>query len=505
MKNQIKTGAILSYVSLAITNIIALVYTPIMLRLMGKAEYGLYSLVASFIGYLTVLDLGFGNAIVVYTAKYRMKKDKEEEQKLHGMFSVIYTIIGIIAGIIGVILYLNVDNLFGAKFSEIELEKAKTMMVILTINLVVTFPLSIFGNILTAYEEFIFSKLLNIFRQLLNPLIMLPLLYMGYKSVAMTIVVTVLNIFCLLANMVYCFKKLNIKIKFKGFDKKVLKEIFGFSFFIFLATIVDKINWQVDQFILGSVAGTVAVAIYAIASQINNIYLSFSTSISGVLLPKITKMITKKESDEKVSDEFIKAGRIQFLIVGLILTGFLLLGQEFIYLWAGEGYESAYIIASLLMVPVTIPLIQNVGIAILQAKNMHKFRTILYVLISIVNIIISIPLAKAYQGVGSAIGTGLSFIIGNGLIINWYYYKKANIDIPRFWNNIFKMSIPIIVLFSGSLFINKIVTISYSWSNLFIKGLIYTILYCTLVYTFSMNKYEKNIINKIFKKLKIVK
>lgn len=504
-KNQIKVGAILSYVSLAITNIIALVYTPIMLRLMGQAEYGLYSLVASFIGYLTVLDLGFGNAIIVYTAKYRAKNNKNEEQKLHGMFLIIYTIIGIITGIIGVVLYLNVDKLFVTNFTLQELSKAKTMMGILTFNLVITFPLSIFGNILTAYEEFIFSKLLNIVRQLLNPLIMLPLLYMGYKSIAMTLVVTGLNIFCLIANMVFCFRKLKIKIKFKGFDKKLLKEIFGYSFFIFLAVIVDKINWQVDQFILGSVAGTVAVAIYSIASQINNIYLSFSTSISGVLLPKVTKMIENKESNEKISNEFIKAGRIQFLIVSLILTGFILFGREFIMLWAGKGYESSYIITCILMIPVTIPLIQNIGISILQAKNMHKFRTILYALISIANVIISIPLAKAYQGIGSAIGTGISFIIGNGLIINWYYYKKAEIDIPRFWKNILKMSFPMIILFIVTAILKIIINVNYSWITLIIKVTIYSLMYCILVYLFSMNEYEKGIVNKVLKKLKLVK
>lgn len=504
-KSQLKIGALLSYVSLFVTNIIGLLYTPIMLRIMGQAEYGLYSLIASFIGYLTVLDLGFGNAVVVYTAKYRANGKKEEEKKLHGMFLIIYVFIGIIAGIIGIILYFNVNNLFGAKFTLMELEKAKVMMAILTFNLIITFPLSIFGNILTAYEEFIFTKLLNIVRQLLNPLIMLPLLYMGGRSITMTVVVTVLNIICLLANMIFCFKKLDVKIKFNGFDMKLLKEIFGYSFFIFIAVIVDKINWQVDQFVLGAVAGTVAVAIYTIASQINNVYLSFSTAISSVTLPKITKIVETSNSDEEVSNEFVKTGRIQFLVMGLIITGFILFGKEFIYLWAGRGYETSYYIACILMIPVTIPLIQNLGISVLQAKNMHKFRTILYSLISIANIAISIPLARRYGGIGSAIGTGISFIIGNGIIINYYYYKKVGIDIKRFWINILKMSLPMAIWFIISILIKTLVTLEYGWIHLAISALLYTGVYSFVVYVFSMNNYEKGLIKNIFKKLKIVR
>lgn len=64
MKSQLKADALLSYVVLALQNLVGLLYTPFMLRMMGKSEYGLYSIAASIVAYLTVLDLGFGNAIV---------------------------------------------------------------------------------------------------------------------------------------------------------------------------------------------------------------------------------------------------------------------------------------------------------------------------------------------------------------------------------------------------------------------------------------------------------
>ena len=84
--NQLKAGAFLSYVSIGLNNIVGLLYTPFMLRMMGQSEYGLYSLVASVVAYLTVLDLGFGNAIVRYTAKFRAEGKIREQY----VFSPLY-------------------------------------------------------------------------------------------------------------------------------------------------------------------------------------------------------------------------------------------------------------------------------------------------------------------------------------------------------------------------------------------------------------------------------
>ena len=81
--NQLKAGVVISYINLFASSIIPLLYTPIMLSLLGQAEYGLYSLSSSVISYLTLLTLGFGSTIVRYLSKYRAEgKRKEEEQYL---------------------------------------------------------------------------------------------------------------------------------------------------------------------------------------------------------------------------------------------------------------------------------------------------------------------------------------------------------------------------------------------------------------------------------------
>ena len=223
--NQRKAGAILSYVSILVSMLIQLLYTPYLVRMLGQSEYGLYSLISSIIGYLTILDLGFGNAIVVYTSKYIAQKKYDEEQKLHGMFSVVFTILGIIAAILGLILFFNIDNIFRNTMSIKEIQKAKIMMLILTFNLAITFPFSIYSSIISAYEKFTFQKIMAILNSLLKPLLMIPLLSLGYKSITMSLVITIVNIIVLFSNYLFCRKKLKIKIKFSGIDKILFKTI----------------------------------------------------------------------------------------------------------------------------------------------------------------------------------------------------------------------------------------------------------------------------------------
>ncbi len=498
--NQLKAGAILSYVSIGLNNIVGLLYTPFMLRMMGQSEYGLYSLVASVVAYLTILDLGFGNAIVRYTAKFRTEGKLQEQYEMFGMFLLLYSVIGICTLFIGIGFYFNIDTLFAQSLSVEEIGKVRMMMLLLIFNLAFTFPMSIFSSIITAYENFVFQKLVNIIRIILNPLVMILMLLMGYRAIGMVVITTLFNVVTLLINCWYCYHALNIKIRFGKFDWKFLKEVSIYSFWIFLNAIMDRIYWSTGQFVLGIYSGSIAVAVYAVAIQLEHIYMSFSTAISGVFLPKVTAMVTRRNDYKAVSDLFIKTGRIQYIIMVFILTGFILFGQQFIELWAGPGYEDSYFIALLFFVPLTIPLIQNLGITILQARNQMKFRSSLYVIIALASLGISIPLAKEYGGIGCAIGTSIALIAGQIIAMNIYYYKKISIDIPRFWKEIASMSVVPIAL--GM--IGYLLLVQFKLNNIYSLALaifLFSIFYIPIYWRFAMNSYERDLFGAPLKKL----
>ncbi|MGU9380699.1 lipopolysaccharide biosynthesis protein [Clostridium perfringens] len=499
--NQLKLGVILSYIGMIAQNLISIIYTPIMLRLLGQSQYGLYNLVFSVVSYLGLLSFGFGSAYIRYYSKYKTRDDKEGIARINGMFMIIFLCISLITLLAGVVLVSNVQNIFKDGLTLNEIDIARVLMILMVINIAISFPASVFDSNITVNEKYVFQRLLNLAKSILNPFLTLPLLLMGYKSISLIIVTSILTVLTLIINMWYCFKKLKIRFLFKNFDFSLMKEMGIFSFFIFINMIVDQINWNVDKFLLGMFSGTVGVAIYSVGGQINSYYLTFSTSISSVFIPKVHRIVEETKDNRVLTELFTKVGRIQFIVLSFILTGFIFFGEYFIKVWAGEGYINSYYIALILIIPVTIPLIQNLGIEIQRAKNLHKFRSILYLVIAILNVFISIPLCKLFGGIGAAIGTALSLIIGNGIVINIYYNNKVGLDIKYFWKEIIK--------FFPALFLPILVGISIKYLiginsiSVFILGvLIYSIIFAVSMWFLGLNDYEKELLNGPLKKIK---
>lgn len=498
--NQLKAGAFLSYISIVLHNIIGLLYTPFMLRMLGQSEYGLYSLVESVVAYLTILDLGFGNAIIRYTAKLRAERKEDEQWEMFGMFFLLYVVIGIVSFIAGLLLYFNIDNMFSNTMNEDEIYKINIMMLLMIFNIAFTFPMSIWGSIIMAYENFVFQKLVGIVRIILNPIVMIVLLLMGYKAIAMVVATTIFNVVTLFINFWYCKNKLHIRVRFGHFKLSFFKEVSIYSFWIFLNSIMDRIYWSTGQFVLGMFKGAAVVAIYAVAIRLQGIYMSLSTAISGVFLPKVTGMISRGKSEKDISDLFVRTGRIQYIVLAFILTGFIIFGKQFICMWAGADYTEAYWIALCFFIPLTVPLIQNLGITILQARNQLRFRSILYVIIALASLGISIPLARIYGGIGCAIGTSIALIAGQVIIMNIYYQKIIHLEIGRFWKEIGKMSISPCLL--GIVSCLVIYHFEIDTVVKLIVGIIsFSIVYWLVFWRFGMNKYERSLFTEPLHKL----
>lgn len=498
--NQRKAGVILSYLGEIVKILVNLAYTPIMLRLLGQSEYGLYQLVYSVVSYLSLLSLGFGSSYLRFYSRYRAEKDEDGVAKLNGMFMTIFCVISLICIFCGAIMIKNIRIIFGTGLTDAEYSTAKVLMGLLIINLAITFPNSVFNCSITAHEKFLFQKLLILLQNLFSPFLTLPLLILGYGSIGMVSVTTFLTFALFLTNAFYCFKKLRIHFCFHGFKIGLLKEMWFFTFFIFLNQIIDQINWSVDKFLLGRLAGTTAVAVYGVGGQINTMYQSFSTSISNVFVPKVNRIVAETNDNNELTKLFTKVGRIQFMVIVLILSGFFFFGRPFVSIWAGDGYDDAYTVALLLIIPATIPLIQNLGIEIQRAKNMHKARSVIYMMIAIANVFISIPLIKIMGPAGAALGTAISLIVGNIFFINWYYQKRIGLDMIYFWKQIFSFIPALIAPGIVGVLLMKYANIT-GLVKLGLYAVAYAIVYALSMYFLGMNNDEKTLVMEPIKKI----
>lgn len=498
--NQLRIGVVLSYINLGISCIIPFLYTPVMLRILGQSEYGLYSLSNSVISYLTLLTFGFGSTVIRYLSKYRAEGKVEAVQKTFGLFLGLYSIAAIIVLLVGAILSFNVEEIFHKGLTSVEIDKVHILVLIMTFNTALSFPLSVFSSVIISYEKYIYRKLVDMMSTIAAPILNLVALYMGFGSVGMTLTTTVLQFIMLPMNIGYCYRVLRITPKFGKVSHGLLREMLGFSFYAFLGTLVDLLFWSTDKVILGMLTSSTVVAIYNVGGTFNNIVINLSTSISGVLTPKITSMVVKESRSDSFTELFIRVGRLQYLIIALIISGFTVFGQTFIKLWAGPDYSESYWIAILTMYPLCVPLIENTGLSIVTAQNKHKFRSIVYLIVAIINVVSTYLIVPYMGAIGAALCSCLSYLLGQGLIMNLYYYKITKINIPLFWKNIGKMSIiPGIMLIVGLVWQQFYTITSISLFLAFV--MLFIIVYAILMYVFCMNGYERDIITKPIKKV----
>lgn len=489
--SQIRLGTVLSYINLALGNLIPLVYTPVMLRMLGQSEYGLYTLAHSVVGYLSLLSFGIGGTIVRYLAKARAKNDKEEEAKIAGLFLKIYSVLAIIVVIAGVAIAKRVDFFFGKTITTAALGKMQYLVLLMAVNTAITFPTSVFSSVIIANERFIFNKLMAMMSSILVPCLNLGMLYLGFGSVGMTVTTTIATLLTFIGNASFCYKRIGIRVNFKKTESGLVKEIAGFSAFVFFGEVVNMLYWATDKVLIGAMIGTHAVAVYNIGATFNGIMQTLGTSVSSLFTPRI--VISADNGDETYLNEtLIKIGRIQYYIIALILTGFIVFGAQFIELWVGNEYSQAYYVALLVMIPLTIPLIQSIALQIAVAKNMHRFRAVVYLFVAILNVVGTVLLIPPMGIKGAAWATCIAYVIGPVFIMNWYYHKKLHINMITFWKNIFSISIVPIVLMMAGIFIFKPLG-SVSWISFFVGVIIYTLLYCGLSWIFSFNEFEKNI------------
>lgn len=494
-KNQLRSGVVLSYLNLALSSLIPFFYTPIMLRLLGDAEYGLFSLSNSVIGYLSLLSFGFGGTIVRYITLYRAKGEKKKVENTFAFFLIVFGIIAVLVMVCGVVLSFSVDSIFHQGLTEAEISKMRVLMLIMSFNTALSLIISVFSSIIMSYERYVFRKLVDMIATVAAPLSNLIMLYLGFASVGMALANTIIQFVMLPLNMIYCFRVLKVRPRYGRLGGNLIKEMIGFSAFTFLGTVVDMLFWATDKVILGMLTSTVVVAIYNIGSTFNNMIVNLSSAMSNILAPKVTTMVAKESSKEELTSLFIKVGRLQFIIVSLAISGFAVFGHEFILLWAGDTYSDSYYIALLTLIPLCVPLIQNTGLAIVMAQNKHRFRSVVYLIIAIVNVISTYILVPYMGAIGAALCSAISYVIGQGVIMNVYYYKVVGINIGLFWKNILRMAITPLIAITVGFLIKRLISFG-NWPMFFAGVIVYSLLFVILMWIISMNPYEKNVFTK---------
>lgn len=497
---QIKLGAVMSYFTIAFNVISGLIYTPWMVRQIGQSDYGLYTLAVSLISFFA-MDFGLGSAVSRFLSKYKATNDIQGERRFLGITFKLFTLISIIIFLGLVIVYFFIENIY-VELMPLEIEKLKTLYVITGLFTIVSFPFKPFDGILIANERFAFIKLVDLLHKLTTVFLLVAALTFGYGLYAIVIVNALVGIISIILKYLYIKKNTNTYVQFEYKDKSLYTEILKFSTWTTVILVAQRFILNITPTILGAFSGSSEIAVFSVGMTIEGYTFTFAHAFGGMFLPKVTKMITN--NDDKfleVENLLIKVGRIQFLIIGLIIAGFVSMGYEFMLLWMGTSFKSSYFVALLLIAPGIITLTQEIANTALIAKNEIKYRAISSLMVATISIILSIVLSQKYGAVGSAFSIFIANIIGLVIFMNYVYYKIIKINVFRFFKEChFKMIFPFLTTIIIGLCIQYFVPV-HSLFLFMIKAGVLALIYILLMWIFALNKFEKKLFVDLFKNI----
>ena len=498
--SQIKKATLLTYGYFCVANIVGILLTPFIIRMLGDSEYGLFALIGAFVGYLSILDLGLTSAIVRFVAQYRTQKDSKGLENFLAVSLIIYSAISLVAVLIGLVMYFNVDALFGDNLSLEQMGKAKIMFLIFIFNIAITLPGGAFTGICHGFEHFVFPRLIAIIKYIIRTILVVTILYKGADAIGLVILDSILNVLFISATIFYAFVKLKVKVKLHSFKASFLKEVFSYSIWIFVFGLVYQFQWRTGQVILGATTSTVTVAIYSVGVTLGLYFLTLGNVINGFILPKAVKSIYNNSSSETLTAEMIRVSRITMIIIFCVLGGFLVLGQEFVLLWVGETFRDSWFVALLIMVAFVMPISQGYAHAILEAKKMMRFKSLTSLILTAIGIIFGGYLSKTYGLQGIIYGIFGALIILQ-IVVLFYYHFKIGLDMKQYFT---KALFPFLVLFSLVSIISYFAfkTLEDGWFLFLFKGICYTLIFAIGLWMV-LKRNERNFFLNFVKKLNL--
>lgn len=495
--NQRRLGVVLSYMTMALGALVSLTVTPFILTRLGVNEFGVFNLASSMISLLYLFGFGFSAAYMrFYWIEYRAA-GVEGVRQLNAVFLLMFLCSSALSTLTGILFLANIGSVMGATITPGEANLTRTLGSMMLLSAALSFPLSLFDSYVLVHERFVFQRSVSFVRQVVGPLLYVPVLLLGFRSEGLVAVSVILYVLTGIATIWYCASKLDFGITLRGLDLYTARSVVIFSSYLFLNLVVDQINWNADRLILGRFSGSESVAVYSLAAQLNQMFILFSTAISSAFAPVVNSLATRNDSHEDVGRIFIRVGRVQFSVLSIFLVGFCVLGHSFVELWVGAQFLDVYFVTLLLIGPVTVALIQNVGLEIQKARNLHRFRSKILLVGAVINVVASMAVAGPLGPIGVAGVTGAALLIFNGFLMNWYYARRLEIPIRLFWSSILSLSrAPFAAFVAGILVVSALDEVNLY--EFIVSASVMLGVHCAILWRFCMTSEEKLVLRWLF-------
>jgi O-antigen/teichoic acid export membrane protein len=218
------------YLVMLAVAVIGLVVLPINLKYLGKEDYGLWMLSASAATYFSILELGYGGAIVRYVAEFRARKDAQALNETLSTMFFVFSAMGALVYLLAVGASFLLPYIF-----NLDAEQARTgqiVFLIIAVNISLHFVFSIFGGVINGFERYYLNNVAGGVSTIVAAVVNVAVLMLGYglvELVAATTLVRIVPYWFYRHNAYKVFPEMEISLR--HFRRERLRALTGFSIY----------------------------------------------------------------------------------------------------------------------------------------------------------------------------------------------------------------------------------------------------------------------------------
>jgi len=384
---RLLTNIASSWLGYAVRLAIAFFFVPYITSVLGDARYGVWVILFQIVSYLFLFDIGMEKALARYLPRYLGLDDFPALNKVMNSATAIYSVV---AGLVVASTFVLVEFVF-PEFNIGDpsiASEGRTALLIVGLVVAGRFVFFPFGGSLGAFHRFDIAKGLEMVEELLRTLVYVILLANGYGLVALAVT---LGIFALLRNIagIIILKRLHPEVSFSpaSISRPTVRMLLTYSRTSFAIAVVWIGIYNSDSILLGLLASSAMVGVYAPGAQIMLYFRHLINGIAIPLLPAIVHLESTRDM-ETVRTIYRKGIRIVAYIAGVMASGIWILGGSFIDLWLSPEFHDTRYVLLILTGGSVFLLPQLIGNAVLFAVDKHRYLLI----VLLVELAIKVPL-----------------------------------------------------------------------------------------------------------------
>lgn len=404
------------YFAVFLELLLGVVMLPFNLHHLGQEAYGLWILTASVTMHLSILDLGFGGGLLNFVARYRAQRDSSALNEIASTLFVVFSGFSALAYLIIVVLALNITHVL--KLTPEQAETARWILLIIGLNVAANFVFSIYGGVIDGFQRYDINNVVASVTSVTVAAVNVAVLLLGFDLIALVAATTVVRLTAYLvyrANAYRVFPAL--KIRLSSFRRARLKEVTGFSVYAGIIDWANRLNYELDEFVIGMFIGPAAVAIWAVADRVISGTQRLTNQSNTVLFPVVVHSDATNRT-ERLCKVLIEGTRLSLASVVPIAVIVFMLSDQLVHVWVGPTMALSASVMRILAVTVILRVGSATSSTLLKGAGWIRYVAFVNITTGLANLALSIALIKPFGIDGVAWGT-LVPIACSSLFLLW--------------------------------------------------------------------------------------